>query len=549
MKKTNNLIALFFVLFLVMFFNVSYCEANSNLTLKDFRKLCNIPGDVEVPKDLQTIVTSYNPVIIKSQTGNYSIYPTSNVASTFGTTHGFSGFEFKITGSNENLQYIFTPKFTSTGNWQYINGSNRMSFYNYQYDVTNKTFSKKIFINTCSGYSMTSGTYGLAQEGTYIGFKIDLNSELVDEFKSIIRLKEFLSTNLIFSGIDHIYYGSNDVFYKFDGTIKYYPRIISGDIVKWKTNATVTADDVNLAFNYSPNYDLSAGVLNLYVDLEELTPSEVIKQDDYYGYIGSYTRFFTSDLHNFNYSDLTNYNVKYSDLIKQMKEGYIYRLRFYVEQFNNRTNMVSLYYDISTSCYFSLNDWKSSDYIIKNIYKLFLSASGIEIIPGDSSDKDKDLSIKDLNNNIKNTILGTPNESGEREGGLLGGILDGIKGFFIPSSEFFNNYFNELNNWFSDRLGLLYFPIDFIISFLNRIYSSEFNDVIFDIPDIYIPGYGKDTGCSPIIPAYKFNFTNFVNSNDNIKTIYDMYLLVVDGIIIWGIIQLFSKKYEEVTTK
>lgn len=277
MKKTNNLIAVFFVLFLVMFFNVSYCEANSNLTLKDFRKLCNIPGDVEVPKDLQTIITSYNPVIIKSQTGNYSIYPTSNVASTFGTSHGFSGFKFQTTGSSENLQYIFTPKFTSTGNWSNINGYNRTTFYSYQYDVTNKTFSKKFFINTCSGYSMTSGTYGPVQEGTYIGFKIDLNSELVDEFKSITRLKEFLSKNLIFSGIDHIYYGSNDVFYKFDGTIKYYPRIISGDIVKWRTNATVTADDVNLTFNYSPNYDLSAGFLYFCVDLEELTPSEVIK--------------------------------------------------------------------------------------------------------------------------------------------------------------------------------------------------------------------------------------------------------------------------------
>lgn len=210
----------------------------------------------------------------------------------------------------------------------------------------------------------------------------------------------------------------------------------------------------------------------------------------------------------------------------------------------------------ATTCFFSLNSWKSSAVKVLDISQ-YLSTDvndDITLIPDSSSgttgsttldDLNNNInnSINDLNNNIENTILGTKNESGEREGGLVGNLLEGIKNFFIPSDEFFSDYFEELNNWFSDRLGLLYFPIDFIINFLNRIYSSEFNDVVFNIPDIYIPLF-EDT--EPIIPAYEFNFNEFISSNENLLTIYNMYLLVVDGIIIWGLISLLTKKYEEV---
>lgn len=124
-------------------------------------------------------------------------------------------------------------------------------------------------------------------------------------------------------------------------------------------------------------------------------------------------------------------------------------------------------------------------------------------------------------------------------------IINGIAGIFIPKSGFFSNYFNEFNNWFSDRLGILYFPFDFIISFFNRIYNAEFNEPIIVIPAMQIPlfeEYGN------IYNGTTFNFREFIDQHETFKYIYNLYLVCVDGIIIWNLIRLLMKKYEEVTT-
>lgn len=257
-------------------------------------------------------------------------------------------------------------------------------------------------------------------------------------------------------------------------------------------------------------------------------------------------------MRNFNYSDLTTYNVKYSDLIKQMKEGYIYRLRFYVEQYYDLTNMVSLYFDISTSCYFSLNDWKSSGYIIKNIYKLFSSASGIEIIPGDSSsDKDKDLSIKDLNNNIENTILGTPNESGERQGGLVGNLLEGLwKGLvalIIPDAETFGKWITDQTYKLSNNSGFLTYSKTFWVSMLNLITNAEEKDFILVLPAFKLP-----TGISSVTiwEEQRLNLTAYFKNNDNetIKSFYTIYIVLVSGISIYMFCQYLWSLWDSIIT-
>ena len=48
-------------------------------------------------------------------------------------------------------------------------------------------------------------------------------------------------------------------------------------------------------------------------------------------------------------------------------------------------------------------------------------------------------------------------------------IIDGLKSLFVPEDGFFENYFNEIRDWFNERLGFLFAPFDFIIELLNRI--------------------------------------------------------------------------------
>lgn len=124
-------------------------------------------------------------------------------------------------------------------------------------------------------------------------------------------------------------------------------------------------------------------------------------------------------------------------------------------------------------------------------------------------------------------------------------IIDGIAGIFIPSDGFFSDYFNELNSWFSDRLGILYFPFDFIVSFFSRIYTSDFGAPTIEIPAMKIPlfeEYGN------IYDGTTFNFMEFVNQNETFKYIYNLYLIAVDGIVIFGLVRLLMRKYEEVTS-
>lgn len=159
---------------------------------------------------------------------------------------------------------------------------------------------------------------------------------------------------------------------------------------------------------------------------------------------------------------------------------------------------------------------------------------------GDINNTINDIGNK-IENKVEDVILGTENESGDREGGLLGGLLDGIKSFFIPEDDYFNNYFNELNEWFSDRLGLLYFPFDLLFDFFGRVTSINFDDQILTIGPYTMP-LNDDF---ELVPKIELDFKTFVE-NEDIKGVYDIYLIIVDGLIIFGLSQLIRIKYEEV---
>ena len=119
-------------------------------------------------------------------------------------------------------------------------------------------------------------------------------------------------------------------------------------------------------------------------------------------------------------------------------------------------------------------------------------------------------------------------------------ILDGIKSLFIPDNDFFSDYFSEIQNWFSDRLGFLWTPFDIIINILNRILNINFGEPRFDIPDINEPFTN-----TKLISATSFNFNDLLNNNV-FKTVHDIYLIIVDAFIIFALINLTKAKIEGV---
>lgn len=85
-------------------------------------------------------------------------------------------------------------------------------------------------------------------------------------------------------------------------------------------------------------------------------------------------------------------------------------------------------------------------------------------------------------------------------------IIDGLKGLFIPSDEFFKAYFDDLYAYFSDRFGFLSFPIDLVIRIADLFLTSEKVDAVLTLPSFEISGY-------KVWEDYSFNFTEFLETS------------------------------------
>lgn len=122
-------------------------------------------------------------------------------------------------------------------------------------------------------------------------------------------------------------------------------------------------------------------------------------------------------------------------------------------------------------------------------------------------------------------------------------IVDGLKSLFIPADDFFGTYFEELNNWFSERLGFLYYPLELLFDLLDRFININFEEPIINIPEIKEP-----TTEITFIKATSFNFNSLLE-NSTFSNVHNVYLLIVDAGIYVGLVMLLMKKYEEVMTK
>ena len=122
-------------------------------------------------------------------------------------------------------------------------------------------------------------------------------------------------------------------------------------------------------------------------------------------------------------------------------------------------------------------------------------------------------------------------------------LLQGLKNLFIPSDEFFSNFFNDLKNWFSERFGFLMYPFELLIEILNRILNINLIEPIIDIPEIVEPVTN-----TKLINSINFNFNDLLENNV-LNTVHNIYLIILDAFIIFGLVNLAKSKFEEVITK
>lgn len=89
--------------------------------------------------------------------------------------------------------------------------------------------------------------------------------------------------------------------------------------------------------------------------------------------------------------------------------------------------------------------------------------------------------------------------------------------------------------------GFLSYPLQLVVNILTRISNINFAEPIINIPDISEPFTNE-----LLVHATKFNFNDLLNNNI-LKTVHDIYFVLIDAVIIFALVNLAKKKLEEVT--
>ena len=113
----------------------------------------------------------------------------------------------------------------------------------------------------------------------------------------------------------------------------------------------------------------------------------------------------------------------------------------------------------------------------------------------------------------------------------------------FQKSGFLGRYFDELFDWFCDRLGFLSYPLELILNLLDKILNINFDEPIINIPDIKEP-FTNET----LIAATSFNFNSLLE-NETLANVHNIYLVIVDAILAFAMVNLLKMKLEEVTSQ
>lgn len=125
-------------------------------------------------------------------------------------------------------------------------------------------------------------------------------------------------------------------------------------------------------------------------------------------------------------------------------------------------------------------------------------------------------------------------------GSFFDNIINAFKSLFIPEDGYFSEFFNRLNDLFSEKLGFLYSPIDLFVEFLNTILNASVDsDVGLVFPEIK----WED---SVLIEKTTVNFDIV---NEKMPDLQQKIYFVTDIIMVGAVIFLLEKKIDEVMHK
>lgn len=155
----------------------------------------------------------------------------------------------------------------------------------------------------------------------------------------------------------------------------------------------------------------------------------------------------------------------------------------------------------------------------------------------DTTEKTTNEHLDDINKGIEagNDIAKETQEQEKKFfDGFFGNLIESLIGVFVPEDGYFSDYFNRLNDFFSDKFGFLYSPIDIMVQFFELFMN------IGDTPELTFPGFSimGYTVWEPVTVNWEELVSGF--------GLFDYIRVGGDAIIIISFVNFVSKKYEEV---
>lgn len=127
-------------------------------------------------------------------------------------------------------------------------------------------------------------------------------------------------------------------------------------------------------------------------------------------------------------------------------------------------------------------------------------------------------------------------------GSFFSNLMDSIKGLFIPEDGFFSDYFSRLNDFFNEKLGILYLPIDVFVRILKSVNDSHFGGYSLEFPELVWDGI-------VVIPKHSLTLGKVMNNNKALVEIARYSRIVVNYIMVISVLNLLRDKLKEILEK
>lgn len=124
-------------------------------------------------------------------------------------------------------------------------------------------------------------------------------------------------------------------------------------------------------------------------------------------------------------------------------------------------------------------------------------------------------------------------------GSFFTNIINSFKSLFIPDDDYFSDWFNNLNDLLSDKLGMLYSPFDFLITVLESVYDADTTESSIPFPEIA----WDDT---VLVESQSITFSDLLG--DNFDTIQGYVYFATDVVLLFAFLYLLQRKVALILT-